>query len=138
MKHILITGVSGFIGSALAKTVNDKGFIVRGAVRSKLNTIPTFVEQTPVENVSPDTNWASALDNVDVVIHLAAKVHVMQQMADNALAEFRFINTMATINLAKQAAEKGVKRFIYLSTIKVMVSRHLKIFHLKKKINLSL
>lgn len=119
MTRILLTGVSGFIGSALANAIHDKDFNLNGAVRKKSNAIPTFVEQFEVGNISPDTSWQLALDSVDVVIHLAARVHVMHETITNPLAEFRCINTEATLNLAKQAAENGVKRFIYLSSIKV-------------------
>ena len=119
MTRILLTGASGFIGNALANAVHDKGFTVRGAVRTKSKTILAFIEQSDIGNISTDTNWRSALDEVDVVIHLAARVHVMQETANNSLEEFRNVNTYGTLNLARQAAELGVKRFIYLSSIKV-------------------
>ena len=119
MKRILLTGVSGFIGDALANAVYDKGFNVRGAVRTISSTIPSFVEQIDVGDISPEVNWTLALDNVDVAIHLAARVHVMQETTNNPLEEFRRINTESTISLATQAEKNGVKRFIYLSSIKV-------------------
>ncbi len=119
MTRILLTGVTGFVGSALANTVYKRGFSVRGAIRIKLNTLPGFIEQSDIGNISSETNWRSTLDEVDVVIHLAARVHVMQETSNNPLAEFRHINTEATLSLARQAAESGVKRFIYLSSIKV-------------------
>lgn len=119
MKQILLTGVSGFVGSALAKTAYRKDYIIRGLVRSKSKSIPKFVEQIAVGNIMSDTNWQLELDSIDVVIHLAARVHVMQDTAINPLVEFRRVNTEATLNLAKQAAKSGVKRFIYLSSVKV-------------------
>jgi nucleoside-diphosphate-sugar epimerase len=119
MTRVLITGVSGFVGTALATTVYGNGFSVVGAVRSLSETIPDFVEQISIGNIIFDTNWKDSLNNIDVVVHLAARVHVMQDTSSNPLEEFRRINTKATINLARQAAESGVKRFIYLSSIKV-------------------
>ena len=65
------------------------------------------------------TDWSEALDEIDVVVHLAARVHVMDDVADDPLAEFRKVNTAGTLNLARQAAAAGVKRFIFISSIKV-------------------
>ena len=115
----MITGVSGFIGSALANVLSEKDASIRGAVRSKSNSTPAYVEQVDIGNILPNTDWNLALNNIDVVIYLAARVHVMQDTANDPLSEFRYINTEATLNLAEQAAKKGVKRFIYLSSIKV-------------------
>jgi nucleoside-diphosphate-sugar epimerase len=72
-----------------------------------------------VGDINPHTNWTDALDGVDVVIHLAARVHVMNDVARDPLEEYRNANTLATIHLAQEAAKAGVKRFIYLSSIKV-------------------
>lgn len=119
MTRILITGVSGFIGRTLAKAMREKNFTISGAVRKKSNAVPAFLEQFEVGNILADTNWRLALNRVDVVVHLAARVHVMQETTANPLVEFRRLNTEVTLNLAKQAAESGVKRFIYLSSIKV-------------------
>ena len=119
MKQILLTGVSGFVGSTLAKIAYGKNFVVRGAVRSITESIPDYIEQISIGTIMPNTNWMEGLDNIEVVIHLAARVHVMNDTVSNPLEEFRRINTEATLNLARQAAESGVKRFIYLSSIKV-------------------
>jgi nucleoside-diphosphate-sugar epimerase len=72
-----------------------------------------------VGDINPHTNWTDALDGVDVVIHLAARVHVMNDVSLDPLEEYRNANTLATIHLAQEAAKAGVKRFIYLSSIKV-------------------
>ena len=72
-----------------------------------------------VGNINADTQWQLALKKADIVIHLAARVHVMQETHANPLQAFREINTQGTLNLARQAVKAGVKRFIYLSTIKV-------------------
>jgi len=119
LKRILITGVSGFVGSALANIAHERKNIVRGIVRSNSESIPEFVEQVAVRNIMPCTSWQRELDNIDIVVHLAARVHIMRDKASNPLMEFRRTNTEATLNLARQAANLGVKRFIYLSSIKV-------------------
>ena len=72
-----------------------------------------------VGDINAHTNWTDALDGVDVVIHLAARVHVMNDVALDPLEEYRNANTLATTHLAQEAAKAGVKRFIYLSSIKV-------------------
>ena len=119
MKKIFLTGVSGFVGSALAYALHKQGYIVRGGVRTKSKSIPHFVEQFSSGSISPNTKWEDALTGVDTVIHLAARVHIMQDTANDPLTEFRHINSEATLNLAQQAVKHGVKRFIYLSSIKV-------------------
>jgi len=72
-----------------------------------------------VGDLGPDTDWSSALEGVDAVVHLAARVHVMDEEAEDPLAEFRRVNVAGTDNLARQAAEAGVKRLVFLSSIKV-------------------
>lgn len=69
--------------------------------------------------MTPETNWSPALHGVDVVVHAAARVHVMQDMAIDPLAEFRRINVAGTLNLARQANATGVRRFIFISSVKV-------------------
>jgi len=69
--------------------------------------------------IDGETNWTDALRGVDVVIHLAARVHIMRDKATDPLTEFRAVNADGTLNLARQAAKAGVRRFIYLSSIKV-------------------
>ena len=119
MTRVLITGVTGFVGSKLATVIHEKGFVITGAVRSLSESIPSFVEQVMVGDIAPNTNWQKSLVSIDVVVHIAARVHVMHDTSSNPLEEFRRINTEATLNLARQAVESGVKRFIYLSSIKV-------------------
>lgn len=115
MTKILLTGASGFVGTTLHKKLLDLGCSVIPVARKKSSD-----ENELVVNIGPCTNWLSILnENVDVVIHLAARVHVMHDNSINPLHEFRKSNTESTINLARQAAKLGVKRFIYLSSIKV-------------------
>jgi nucleoside-diphosphate-sugar epimerase len=114
---LLVTGANGFVGRALCAKLIRQGLTVLAAVR----------EETAIENWTPivigtidnATNWSVALSGVDVVIHLAARVHVMHDKAADPLAEFRKVNVDGTLNLARQAASAGVKRFIFISSVKV-------------------
>lgn len=116
---IFLTGATGFIGNALSHHLNQKGHAVKVAVRRPANTLPTAIRQVSVGDIHPDTDWTQALDNVDSVIHLAARVHIMSDIAADPLAEFRLVNTAGTLKLARQAAAAGVRRFIFISSIGV-------------------
>jgi nucleoside-diphosphate-sugar epimerase len=116
--RVLITGANGFVGLRLCDEVRRKGWQVRGAVRSPCQ-LAQGVEPVTVGHIQADTQWMSALHQVDVVIHLAARVHVMQSDAVDPLADYLKVNLHGTENLAKQAANAGVQRFIYLSSVKV-------------------
>jgi nucleoside-diphosphate-sugar epimerase len=115
---ILVTGANGFIGSALCANLKDQRLPVCAAVRS-MYLQPTDLPTFSVGDLSSQTDWTPALLNVEQVIHLAARVHVMNDVSADPMAEFRRVNVEATLNLARQAATAGVKRFIYLSSIKV-------------------
>lgn len=118
--RLLVTGATGFIGNAvLAQASLERGIQVRGAVRCRPQALPRNVEMTQVGDLSPNTNWAQAVSEIDVVVHAAARVHVMCDSAEDPLAEFRRVNVLGTSNLARQAAEAGVRRFIFISSIKV-------------------
>jgi nucleoside-diphosphate-sugar epimerase len=123
---ILITGSSGFIGRALCANLRHFEYLVCAVVRKPNQEIPVRkfandggYDEIAIGNISGKTNWTPILQDVQLVIHLAARVHVMNDQSADPLEEFRKINVDATINLAKQAAAAGVKRFIYLSSIKV-------------------
>jgi len=119
-RQILITGSTGFIGIALIARLAEENFNIRAIVRN--NKATTFNEEVKVINVGELTtsiNWKQALEGVDVVIHLASRVHIMNDQAADPTAEYQRINVDASLNLARQAADLGVKRFIYLSSIKV-------------------
>lgn len=92
--------------------------LVRAAVRRGGNIFPSRVEHFIVASMTADTSWRQALDGVDAVVHAAARVHVMSETVGDPLAEFRRVNVAGTLNLARQAASMGVKRFVFLSSIK--------------------
>ncbi len=117
---VLVTGASGFIGSAVVDgLVVQSDFTPRAAVRCENHTFSSAVDVAQVADLASDTDWCTALRNVDAVVHAAARVHVMQDVATDPLGEFRRVNVAGTLNLARQAAEAGVKRFIFISSIKV-------------------
>ena len=116
--QVLVTGANGFVGRSLCLALADDGHKVLAAVRS-LDKQFIGVDQVLITSIGKTTDWSSALQNVDVVVHLAARVHVMNEVAVDALAEFRKVNVEGTLNLAMQAAKAGVKRFIFVSSIKV-------------------
>jgi len=121
MKRILVTGANGFVGQALCRALNGNGYFIRAAVRSneKLAQLPEGVEYCIVGEVGSGTGWSTALEGIDTVIHLASRVHLMQDNSSDALSEYRKINTAGTKRLASLAAQSGVSRFIFLSSIKV-------------------
>ena len=114
----LVTGANGFVGTALCKRLRRDAVPVRLTVRV-LNAEIDAAENIAIGSISLLTDWSSVLINVNQVVHLAARVHVMHEKSVDPIAEFRRVNIDATVNLAKQAASVGVKRFIYLSSIKV-------------------
>lgn len=117
MTKVLVTGATGFIGKALVQALVQQAFDVIEGVRH-LNQ-PASEQQVELGELSSVTEYTDALQDVDVVIHLAARTHIMHDTASDPPAEFRKVNTTATLNLAVQAAKIGVKRFIFISSIKV-------------------
>jgi nucleoside-diphosphate-sugar epimerase len=115
---VLVTGANGFVGRALCTEAVRCGLHVRGAVRSVCE-LPVGAEPAIVGAIGSETSWADALRGVDVVIHLAARVHVMSDIVADPLAEFRLVNTAGTEHLARFATANGVKRLVYVSSIKV-------------------
>jgi len=115
---VLVTGAQGFVGLPLSTALVKLGYQVRCAVRSSFQ-VNQSQEALSVGDINGATDWDNALVDVAVVIHLAARVHVMNETAADALSAYRKVNVEGTLNLAKQAALAGVKRFIFISSIKV-------------------
>jgi nucleoside-diphosphate-sugar epimerase len=115
---LLITGATGFVGGSLVGALQNTNHQVCSAVQ-RINTDPQQADIFSVGDIDANTNWHHALNGVDVVIHLAARVHVMNDKAINPLDEFRQVNVEGTLNLARQAIKAGVRRFIFVSSIKV-------------------
>lgn len=122
----MVTGANGFVGGPLCASLLSAGYQVNAVTRSSVNGDPAI----QIGSIGPDTEWAEALKPrqeplrgyrraVDVVVHLAARVHVMNDDHSEQIQEYGSVNIGGTLNLAKQAADVGVRRFIYLSTIKV-------------------
>ena len=111
---VLVTGANGFVGSRLVKELLQRGCVVVAAVRQCAND-----SQIAVGNIDSNTDWRVALQGVSTVIHTAARVHVMNEVATDPMAEFREMNVEATLNLARQAVLAGVRRFVFVSSVKV-------------------
>jgi len=116
---MLVTGANGFVGRALCAELRNRGYRVRAALRSGANFDISGCDIAKIQDIATDTDWADALHGVETVIHLAARVHVMCDDAANPLEEFRKTNVAGTEHLARVAATNGVKRLVYVSSIKV-------------------
>jgi UDP-glucose 4-epimerase len=119
MTTVLVTGANGFAGRALCAELVRRGYKVRGAVRSLSRISDPIGEPVEVGDINAATDWSGMLAGIDAVIHLAARVHLMREDAVDPLAEFRKVNVEGALNLAGQAAKAGVRRFIFISSIKV-------------------
>ena len=112
---ILVTGATGFVGQALLGELGRRGHRVIPAVRR----IVGLPHEVLVPDMSAQADWCAALTGCNAVVHLAARVHVMRDDTADPLAEFRRVNVEGTLNLARQAVAAGVRRFVYISSIKV-------------------
>jgi nucleoside-diphosphate-sugar epimerase len=113
--RIVVTGSSGLIGHALCEQLLDRGADVRRLLRQEI----LCDDSISPEGFSIKVDWENIFSEVATVIHCAARVHLMSDRVDNPLAEYRRINVELTLNLARHAAKAGVRRFIFLSSIKV-------------------
>jgi nucleoside-diphosphate-sugar epimerase len=121
MQSVLVTGATGFVGRAVCEKLLEMSVKVRGTVRNPgaINNVPTGTQAFSIGPIGSDTDWSEALVGIDTVIHLAARVHVMDDLSDDPLAAFRLVNVEGTLHLARMAVAQGVKRFIFISSIKV-------------------
>jgi len=115
---ILVTGADGFIGRAVCERLRAEGYRLRMTAR---NIRDGYLATGPIDGM---TDWSAALQSVTEIVHCAGRAHVMNETAADSLGEFRRINVDATENLARQAASSGVKRIVYLSSIKVNGERN--------------
>jgi nucleoside-diphosphate-sugar epimerase len=116
--NILLTGGTGFLGSVLINAIQLRPDVnLTVAIRRCIN-IPR-AKILEIQDLNARTDWSAALINQQVVIHTAARAHIMKDEVKDPLAEYRRVNVEGTLNLARQAAEAGVKRFIFISSIKV-------------------
>lgn len=118
-KRVLLTGATGFVGRAVQqRIVADGQYDLTVAVRRAVPAA-NAVRVVQVPELTAQTDWSAALQGVDVVIHSAARVHVMNETSADPLAEFRKVNVDGTLALARQAVAAGVQRFVFVSSIKV-------------------
>lgn len=117
--RILVTGATGFLGRAVADHLVTAERTVRAAVRRLPAKASKGIETVAVGDLSADTDWSAALAGAGTVVHCAARAHVLKETATDPLAQFRAVNTEATLALAQQAAAAGVRRFVFISSIGV-------------------
>lgn len=116
-RRVLLTGTSGFVGKSLLNLLREySGWVAQGVVRRAEDR---DVDSVVVKSIDGSTDWRQTLNGMDAVVHLAARVHMMADLAADPLAEFRRVNVEGTLSMARQAAEAGVKRFVFVSSIKV-------------------
>ena len=116
--RILVTGANGLVGQALCPALIANGHDVVAAVRDTHSLDPTITIRK-IADIGPETSWESALDGMDAVVHLAGRVHILRDEAVDPLATYRRVNVEGSRRLAEQAIKAGIKRFVFLSSIKV-------------------
>jgi nucleoside-diphosphate-sugar epimerase len=120
VRRVLVTGANGFVGSTVCAALSRAGLLARAAMRSPESLPrPLNGEVAIVGNIDAGTEWGPALAGMDAVVHLAGRVHVLNERFQDSLAEFRKVNVLGTERLARMAADRGVQRLIYASSIGV-------------------
>lgn len=121
MKQLLVTGANGFVGQNFCNRIQKDGYKVRAATRDieSSKSLSSDIELIQIGSIGPSTDWTEAIKGIHSVVHLAARAHIMKDDAKNPLEEFRNVNTFGTKRLGLEAAKAGIRRFIYISSIKV-------------------
>ncbi|MDR3409567.1 MAG: SDR family oxidoreductase [Formivibrio sp.] len=117
--RVLVTGANGFVGRGVCSELTRREYDIHCAVRNTLDPYAVNCKLFKLSDIGSATDWSGALDAVDFVVHLAARVYVMQDKSTDPLTAFRQVNVAGTLNLARQASAAGVQRFIFISSIKV-------------------
>ena len=115
-RHICVTGANGFVGSRLINFFARRG---DSQVTGVLRGVPPGGRGREISGLTAEQDWMPILFDVDVLVHCAARVHIMDDLATDPLTEFRRVNVEGTLRMARQAADAGVRRFVFLSSIKV-------------------
>lgn len=118
MSRMLVTGATGFVGRTLCHTLMEAGLQVRAAVRRSTSALPDGIEQVLVGDIDSRTEWERALQEVDTIVHAAARAHVMSARPSD-IALYEETNAKGTARLVQAAVSAGVRRFVYVSSIKV-------------------
>ncbi|MDB6047656.1 MAG: NAD-dependent dehydratase [Pseudomonas sp.] len=119
MLRVMLTGASGFVGSALLKRLIADGYVCTVAAKFGRGRYPSDVTVKAIDSLDRQVDWSELVNGQETVVHCAARVHIMNDAASDPLAEFRRVNVTGTLRLAEEAARYGVKRFIFISSIKV-------------------
>lgn len=119
--NVLVTGASGFIGLALCERLIALSIPFRAAIRSanKADNLPAGIDTVRIAALDSRTDWTQALAGIDIVVHLAARAHIMNENSTDSLSVYREVNVDGTRRLMQMSTAAGVKRFIFLSTVKV-------------------
>ena len=116
---VLVTGATGFVGSGVVSRLAAEDVETLACIHRDIDSMQEGVRDMPVAELTANTDWRQVLAGVKSLVHLAARVHVMEDTEADPLTAFRAVNVDSTLNLARQAATAGVKRFVYISSVKV-------------------